>query len=222
MEEYNGGKWTGDVVQVLSNLDLGYNVKVKIENVSERNGETYTEILPVRIDNDDALLKAEEGRKLSFNGIFNTFDVDGSKSTVIHADPSTIKLADDKAPYENHMKIVGELRSKTCREAYGEKDPWGWCLMQVTGKIFRAVFFRNVLVRMDRNATRGSIVQHGGPVRYRDFETRDGRKGKMLEILSQEDHFDIVRLAEISDPVAQYTPFNPDAEPEKKKASKKK
>lgn len=228
MEEYNGGRWTGDVVEIRDNLDFGYNVQIKIENVSMRDGQTYAEILPVRIDDEDALLKAEEGKKLSFNGVFNTFECHDEfnnteklvKTTVIHADPSTVELADDDAPYENFMKMVGEMRSKTCRESFEDREPWGFCLMQVAGKIFRAVFFRNVLVRMDRQATRGSTIKHGGPVRYRPFQTRDGRKGKMLEVLSQEDYFDIKYTAEISDPVAQYTPFDPDAKP--KKASKKK
>jgi hypothetical protein len=224
MEEQNRGKWTGDVTRVMDNLDLGYNVEVKIENVSLRDNQLYTEVLPIRIDDEDVLLKAEEGKKLSFMGIFNTFDVkingENKKRTVIHADPATVELADDNAPYENYMEMTGELRSKTCRNAIQDKQPWGFCLMQVAGKIFRTVFFGNVLVRMDREATRGSNIKHGGPVRYREYELRSGGKDRMLEVLSQEDYFNILQTAVVENPVAAYTPFNPDAKP-KKKASKK-
>jgi hypothetical protein len=224
MENYNAGKVTGDVVAILPNLKKGYNVSVKVENVSMRDDQTYTEILPVRIEDEDAMLKVEEGKKVSLNGVLNTFDVtvDGekTKSTVLHADPSTVAQVKDDEPYENFAMLIGELRDKTCRPATGDKNPWGYCLMQVSGKIFRTAFFRNVLVAMDRQATRGSIIQHGGPMRYRDFETRDHRKGKMLEIISQEDHFDILKTAEISNPLSGYTPFDPDAKPKKTSGKK--
>jgi hypothetical protein len=224
MENYNAGTVTGDVVAIAKDLKRGYNVSVRVLNVSMRDNETYEEILPVRIDSEDALMKVEEGRKVSLNGVLNTFDVkkDGqdTKSTVLHADPATVEPAADNAPYVNFALMIGEMRDKTCRPALGDKLPWGYCLMQVGGKIFRAAFFRNVLVTMDRSVTRGSIVQHGGPMRYREFETRDKRKGKMLEIISQEDHFFVHKTAEIENPLSAYTPFDPDAK-SKKKASKK-
>jgi hypothetical protein len=218
MTMYNGGKWTGEVVAINKEMKKGFNVHLKVETVSARDNEVYTDVLPVRIEDAKAMLKVEEGKKLSFNGIFNTFDVTENgrktKSTVIHADPSTVTQPEDDAAYENFVMLTGELRDKTCRNATGDKQAWGFCLMQVAGKLFRASLFRNVLVTMDREVTRGSNVQHGGPARYREFDN-NGRKGKMLEVLSQEDHFKILHTAEIHNPISGYTPFNPDKKSKK-------
>lgn len=222
MENYNAGKVTGDVVAIAENFKRGYNVSVKIENVSMGDGETYTEVLPIRIDSEDAMMKVENGKKVSLIGVLNTFDITDSngnktKSTVLHADPATVTQPKGDPPYENFGMLIGELRHKTCRPALGDKQAWGYCLMQVKDKLFRTAFFRNVLVAMDRQATRGSIIKHGGPMRYREFETTDRRKGHMLEILSQEDHFKILKAAVIENPLSEYSePFDPDAKPAKK------
>jgi hypothetical protein len=230
-EFFNAGKWCGEVIAIEKDLKKGYNVQMKFLSVSERDGQTYEEILPFRLEDNDALLKLEEGKKASLNAIFNTFEITEKGETVqrtfLHVDPATVRPEKDNAKYVNFLLLEGEMRNFDFRLPTPTKQGFGICLMKAGEKIFRAMCFKNVMNRM-QSVTRGSILQHGGPVRWRDFDDRiTGQKRKMMELISQADWFQIKQTAVIENPLGEYlgytpgeTTANPDKKTDKKTAKK--
>lgn len=214
MEFKNVAGVCGTVVEIIPNLNKGHNVLVKTTNISLRDGETYEEILPIRVEDKDSLLKFEEGKRVSLKGILDTVTIKDSKGkdqkrTVLLADPKEIKKPKKDDPDMNFAWLEGELRDFLEYPPNQGKQPFGRALMKtvdgVTDKLFRATCFRNVLTIM-RTATRGSWVQHGGPMRWREFPAANNRPGgRMMEIVSQQDYFDLKERATIADPLMGYS-----------------
>ena len=112
--------------------------------------------------------------------------------------------------YLNVARLVGNTAGAIrFFPADAGKNAFANLLIESGGSLFRTVMFEPLASLFSRLCKRGSEVCVQGRIQSREFKTRDGEKGSMLEVVADPDYTRILSVPKADDPFVGFSAIEP-------------
>ena len=200
IKQRNAVKLAGDLVSV----DEKCRSIVVLTKQTRRSG-TYEDRLEVIVPDGKLLAKMKPNQKIKLYGFLDRSDE--KFSTQIVADPKMIKLGKNAgSTYENRAQLVGTVPFSAGMLPSGDgKVSLINLAVEVGGKIFNGVAFRQLATIFDRVWTKRSIAKLDGRIRFRKFVDGEGDTQVSLEIVVEDKaETRILKRASVDDEFGDY------------------
>ena len=180
IQKRNAVSLIGDVVSV----DVKGRTIVLLTKQSRQSG-TYEDLHHVIVPNMAFLKKLKEGQKLRILAQLDRNDE--AFSTQIVADPKNISIGKKSDGYDNEAELVGDVPySAAMLPADEGKISLANLAIEVGGKVFNGVAFRQLATIFDRTWHKGAMARLKGRLRRREFTNNDGDEITAVEIVAED------------------------------------
>jgi hypothetical protein len=176
----NAVRLVGDVMDIDEKTRM-----IQLLTKQVRQSGTYEDQHRVLVPDAKVLGKLKPGRRI---GLMGRLDRSDEKfSTIIVAAPKTIVSAKKSEGYDNICQLVGPVPfSAGMLPADDGKVSLANLAIEVGGKIFNGVAFRQLAAIYDRTWLKGAIGQLMGRLRTREFVDNEGNLQTSIEIVAED------------------------------------